>query len=300
MNRTVLSVVVVVGILCGCPLVNAADDSKVTPHQLAVRNDQVVPKGPVRGIRPVDNVVAARTSRSGDPAAFGHDADAESTYTPSRAVAPDRRNVRAALAPAPQQTVSPNPGLQSTDSSFNFLEIEVSHSEHTLKLIGYSPTGNREILYQCRVGLGASSFPTPVGVYFVTHIYDDDPWWIPPKDRAWAAGQSPSRKVYGGIMAPLLKKKQVRLAAKKQVIAEGDDWFEGPVKLDDHGYRFHGTNQPRSIGRNESHGCVRMLPDDVKKIAALIKGSVGTADRRESENGTFVLLKAPVRLNLVK
>jgi lipoprotein-anchoring transpeptidase ErfK/SrfK len=299
MNRTVLSVVMVIGILCGCTGVFAADDSKVTPHQLSLRTDSGVPKGPVRDVRPAESGATSRTARSGDPAAFGRDADAESNYAPARSAAPDRRNIRAALAPDPQQTPPPNSVVESGNSSFDFLEIEVSHSEHTLKLIGHTPSGTREIMYQCRVGLGATSFPTPVGVYFVTHIYDDDPWWIPPKDRAWAAGQSPSRKVYGGIMAPLLKKNPVRVA-KKQSAGENDDWFAGPVKLDDHGYRFHGTNQPRSIGRNESHGCVRMLPDDVKKIAAILKGSVGTVDRRESENGTFVLLKSPVRLNLVK
>ncbi len=94
---------------------------------------------------------------------------------------------------------------------FDYIEIEVSHSEHVFKLLGKSLEGKREVLYQCKVGLGGPGFPTPVGTYFVTHIYDDNPWWIPPKDRAWAVGNSPSQRVYGGIMAPLLKKRDVRI-----------------------------------------------------------------------------------------
>jgi len=184
------------------------------------------------------------------------------------------------------------------ESGFSHLEIEVSHSQHFFRLLGHSFFGSKtEVLYQCKVGLGAPSFPTPVGVYYVTHIYDDNPWWIPPKDRAWAAGDSPSQRVYGGIMAPLLKKRDVRV---KKEVPDPEDSIAAQVKLEDYGYRFHGTNAPRSIGRNQSHGCVRMLPDDVKKVAALIKNHVGASDRKESENGTFVVLKSPVRLNLVK
>ena len=93
---------------------------------------------------------------------------------------------------------------------YDHLEIWVSHSAHEFKLFGLPSTGQREVLYETKVGLGSGEFPTPVGVYYVTHIYDEDPWWIPPRDRAWAAGQSPSRKVYGGTMAPLLKKRPVK------------------------------------------------------------------------------------------
>jgi lipoprotein-anchoring transpeptidase ErfK/SrfK len=187
--------------------------------------------------------------------------------------------------------------LSSSETPFRHMEIEVSHSGHIFRLFGNLPSGQRQLLHECRVGLGGPGFPTPVGVYYVTHIYDNDPWWIPPKDRAWAAGQSPSTKVYGGTMAPLLKKRPVRF--KKQA-PEPEDMIAGEVQLDDYGYRFHGTNQPRSIGHNQSHGCVRMIPDDAKKVASLIKQYVGEAEQKQSENGSFVVLKAPVRLNLVK
>jgi hypothetical protein len=176
------------------------------------------------------------------------------------------------------------------------LEIEVSQSEHTLKLIGRTEFGRRDVLYECKVGLGASDFPTPDGSYYVTRIYDEAPWWIPPPS-PWAWGESPSQRVYGGTMAPLLKKSFVSLKNQQE---DTEDMIAGPVKLDDSGYRFHGTNAPRSIGHNESHGCVRMLPKDANRVAALIKEHVGTSENSRSVNGKFVVLRSPVRLNLVR
>jgi hypothetical protein len=202
------------------------------------------------------------------------------------------------LGPTSQPPGMPTVSQGSPEGRYQFLEIEVSHSAHQLKLMGNSPSGGTEVLHHCKVGLGGQGFPTPVGVYFVTHIYPEDPWWIPPRDRAWAAGQSPSRKVYGGVMAPLLKKRPV--TTRKKAAAEPEDYVSGEMKLNDDGYRFHGTNAPRSIGHNQSHGCVRMLPEDAKKLASLIIEYTGVASKQESENGSFVILRQPVRLNLVK
>jgi hypothetical protein len=187
-------------------------------------------------------------------------------------------------------------------TGFSHVRLEVSLSRHWLRLLGTSFFSKDEVLYECRTGLGARGFPTPVGIYFVTHIYDESPLWIPPPNRAWAAGQSPSRRVYGGTMAPLLKKigASRKSKASKSTTAAVEDLVEKEVKLDDYGYRFHGTNQPRSIGRNESHGCVRLLPDDARRVASLIKQYVGTSERKESDNGTYVILKAPVRLDMIK
>ena len=98
-------------------------------------------------------------------------------------------------------------------------------------------------------------------------------------------------------MAPLLKKRFVTLKKQQE---DAEDMIAGPVKLDDSGYRFHGTNAPRSIGRNESHGCVRMLPKDANQVAALMKEHVGTSQSSRSVNGKFVVLRSPVRLNLVR
>jgi hypothetical protein len=184
------------------------------------------------------------------------------------------------------------------EGGFSHLQIEVSHSQHTFRLLGVSFFGRKAVLYRCKVGLGdPRNFPTPTGMYFVTHIYDDHPWWIPPTDRAWAWGHAPSKRVYGGTMAPLLKKRPVRSRRKR---GNYEDLIARKVTLEDYGYRFHGTNALRSIGRNQSHGCVRMIPKDAKSVADFIKEYVGITGRGETENGTFVRLRAPVRLRIIK
>jgi lipoprotein-anchoring transpeptidase ErfK/SrfK len=40
------------------------------------------------------------------------------------------------------------------------------------------------------------------------------------------------------------------------------------------GYAIHGTNQPDSIGRAVSHGCVRLRNEDIAKLYAMVE--VGT------------------------
>jgi lipoprotein-anchoring transpeptidase ErfK/SrfK len=40
------------------------------------------------------------------------------------------------------------------------------------------------------------------------------------------------------------------------------------------GYAIHGTNQPKSIGHAVSHGCVRVLNEDIDKLYEMVP--VGT------------------------
>ncbi len=37
------------------------------------------------------------------------------------------------------------------------------------------------------------------------------------------------------------------------------------------GYAIHGTNKPYSIGRRDSHGCIRMYPEDIETLFKLVK-----------------------------
>jgi lipoprotein-anchoring transpeptidase ErfK/SrfK len=43
------------------------------------------------------------------------------------------------------------------------------------------------------------------------------------------------------------------------------------IGLSEKGYGIHGTNSPRSIGHNVSHGCIRMLNRDVEQLFELVK-----------------------------
>ena len=98
-------------------------------------------------------------------------------------------------------------------------------------------------------------------------------------------------------MAPLLEKKVRRpdrenLSCQRTRSQEKSSWMTTGT--------LHGTNAPGSIGTNASHGCVRMLPKDARQVADLIKEQVGTtAQPRESENGSYVVLRSPVILTIV-
>jgi hypothetical protein len=58
-----------------------------------------------------------------------------------------------------------------------------------------------------------------------------------------------------------------------RVIPAGTDNPIGPrwIGLDQKGYGIHGTNQPRSVGRAESHGCIRLRNRDVVKLFELVR-----------------------------
>ena len=95
-------------------------------------------------------------------------------------------------------------------------------------------------------------------------------------------------------MAPLLKK------TKPRMYTDGEDFISLECEWKDNDYRFHGTQEPFSIGRNQSHGCVRMLPDNARQVADLIKEHIGVCGQGETENGKFSVLCSPVRLSIVK
>ena len=178
---------------------------------------------------------------------------------------------------------------------YSRLEIRVQRSAYRLDLIGFKD-GNEKVLYTTRVGLGSPEFPTPRGSFYVCRIFDDHPLWIPPPDRWWAWGQSPSRSVYGGHMMPFFRKVKSR---SKTVLDDPLDLVEPKVKMVDTGtYRIHGTNSPWSVGSGQSHGCVRMLNKTVKTLADNLKMYAGTSSRGQTANGPFVNLARPVKLIL--
>ena len=46
------------------------------------------------------------------------------------------------------------------------------------------------------------------------------------------------------------------------------------IALDKEGVGIHGTDEPDSIGRRASHGCIRLANWDVVKLAAMVKPGV--------------------------
>lgn len=180
----------------------------------------------------------------------------------------------------------------------NFL-IEVDKSTYTVNLSGFKENGEKNLLYTCRAGLGSPEYPTPRGTFYIIRIFDDNPLWIPPQDREWAAGEVPSRTVYGGHMMPFFSKFSALSNRRTEIVIDDEDVVAAPIKMVDAGaYRIHGTNSPWSIGSGQSHGCVRLLNKTVAQLADTLKMYVGTTTRGQTANGVYINLAKPVKLVL--
>ena len=81
--------------------------------------------------------------------------------------------------------------------------------------------------------VGAVKTPSPAGVFTIANRIPDPTWY------------GPKQVVAPGKANPL-----------------GTRWMGLSLK----GFGIHGTNSPRSIGRNASHGCIRMRNSDVEDL----------------------------------
>jgi len=182
---------------------------------------------------------------------------------------------------------------------YRSFEILVDRSKFTVQLVGIKADEKRNLLFECRAGLGSTEYPTPKGTFYIVRIFDDKPLWIPPPDREWAWGQSPSRTVYGGHMMPLFSKRTSDRDLAPSQTGKMLDFIAPPVSMVDSGaYRVHGTDSPWSVGSNQSHGCIRLLNSSVARLADTLKLYVGTSARGQTANGPYVNLARPVRLVL--
>ena len=54
------------------------------------------------------------------------------------------------------------------------------------------------------------------------------------------------------------------------------------------GYAVHGTNKPYSIGRRDSHGCIRLYPDDIERLYRAVRvGTPVTVVNQQAKAGWF-------------
>src|SRR5207237_2042412 len=103
----------------------------------------------------------------------------------------------------------------------------------------------------CSSDLGQPAYPTPPGNYEIRHL-TWNPSWTPPPDAKWAKkyrAQEP-----GSSANPM---RVVKI------------FFKDPD------YYIHGTNDIRSLGKAESHGCLRMDPDHVAEVAKFVMDNGG-------------------------
>lgn len=120
------------------------------------------------------------------------------------------------------------------------LELRASISGRTLYIVR-----GDSLLGQYPVAVGADEHPTPRGDFRIRRIVWN-PRWVPP-DAAWAKGKT--AKDPGSPANPM---KLVKI------------FFQEPD------YYIHGTGALESLGKAESHGCLRMDPDQAAEVAKIV------------------------------
>ena len=120
------------------------------------------------------------------------------------------------------------------------------------RLYYFPPDGKRVVTYP--IGIGAIGFTTPLSTTTVVRK-EPNPTWVPP---------------------PSIRAENPDLPA---AIAPGPDNPLGAfaLRLGWKNYLIHGTNKPDGIGRNVSHGCIHLYPEDIEQLFG--SAAVGTPVR---------------------
>jgi lipoprotein-anchoring transpeptidase ErfK/SrfK len=129
--------------------------------------------------------------------------------------------------------------------TFAELRLEIDLSERELQVLE-----NGDVIESFSVSVGDAEYPTPKGNFSIRKVIWN-PAWVPP-DSKWARNKT--AKPPGHPDNPM---KRVKM------------FFKDPD------YYIHGSADEDSLGRAESHGCIRMSEDDVTRLAQLVMAHGG-------------------------
>ena len=113
--------------------------------------------------------------------------------------------------------------------------------------------GERVPMLTWPIGIGAEEAPSPVGPFKIASK-DENPTWVVP-DSIYRTMDHPQHVVPPGPDNPL--------GAYR-------------IRLDKDLYAIHGTNDPWTVGRLTTHGCIRLYPEDIEMLYPLVdRGTPG-------------------------
>jgi lipoprotein-anchoring transpeptidase ErfK/SrfK len=159
--------------------------------------------------------------------------------------------------PRAGQTAKTNTALEAFQAHKNRYFIEVHLAERKLYLYENLPDGSHHLVRTYVVAVPSKDKEVPQGWGVVTGI-SFEPWWYP------TASIKAEAKKNGHPLPDFIKPgvKANPMGEFKIILSHGD------------GFRIHGNNNPSSIGRSVTHGCIRMRNDEGKGMAKMI--DVGT------------------------
>ena len=116
-----------------------------------------------------------------------------------------------------------------------------------MRLFYFKKDGNLLAVSTYPVGIGSTDQPTPMGRMYIRRKKFRPTWYVPAsiaKEHRKKGDPLPP-KVPPGPLNPL---------------------GEYALYLSKSGYLVHGTNKPASIGLRATHGCIRLYPEDIKRL----------------------------------
>ncbi|MGD8991527.1 MAG: L,D-transpeptidase family protein [Desulfobacterales bacterium] len=116
-----------------------------------------------------------------------------------------------------------------------------------MRLFYYKEDGKLLAVSTYPVGIGTTEQPTPMGKMYITRKKFRPTWYVPAviaRDHRKKGDPLPA-KVPPGPLNPL---------------------GEYALYLSKSGYLVHGTNKPASIGLRATYGCIRLYPEDIKRL----------------------------------
>jgi lipoprotein-anchoring transpeptidase ErfK/SrfK len=139
----------------------------------------------------------------------------------------------------------PNARAQAPAAERGEVQVVVSKSNGTLTV-----DRGGDVLFFAPVTSGSEHDPLPIGDWKVTGVAKDPSFHYNP-DLFWDADPTHAKaKIPAGPNNPV-----------------GSVWID----ISKEHYGLHGTPEPRTIGRSESHGCVRLTNWDALTLAGLVK-----------------------------
>lgn len=165
--------------------------------------------------------------------------------------------------------------LQSINETGYWIEVQIPQRKLVL-------AKGKHIVKTFPIAVGDPKFPSPIGLRTIEKIIWN-PWWIPPKESSWVTDPAPvpphnPDNPLGEIKIPL-----------------GDS------------YLIHGTRVAESIGQWASHGCFRMLFEDLFGLVQILSKTYANESALDSMNRANtdktvefeVLLKNKISISIV-
>lgn len=116
-----------------------------------------------------------------------------------------------------------------------------------MRLFQFKGDGETQVVMTYPVGVGTEERPTPMGQMYVKRKATKPTWHVP------ASIVEDHRKKGDPLPAKVLPGPQNPLG-------------EYALYLSKSTYLIHGTNKPASIGLRATNGCIRLYPEDIKKL----------------------------------